>query len=408
VVVKVPTIILMRIRRRRPSAAAATTDAARPPILSRGLVLVFVASFGAMTSIYLLLSTVPLYAASIGAGDVGAGLATGVLMAATVAAELATPRLMARFGYRSVLAVGLVLLGVPALALPVVPAEVAAILAVSVVRGLGFAIVVVVGGALVASLVPAERRGEGLGLFGIVVGVPGVVALPLGVWLVEQVGYGPVFTAGALAALAGLAAVPGLPRRERQAGDDPAVGFLAGLRDPALRRPALAFSATAMAAGVVVTFLPLAVAGASGNLAAAALLVQAVVGTITRWWAGRHGDRHGPGSLLLPAVVVCATGVFALVLVASPAAVLAGMLVFGAGFGVSQNASMSLMFNRVAPAGYGTISALWNLAFDAGVGLGAIGFGVVAARTGYPAAFAVTAVLTLAAALVAWRDRATR
>src|SRR5215211_7804952 len=185
-----------------------TAPAARPPILNRALLLVFVASFGAMTGFYLLLSVVPLYLESVGAGGVGAGLVTGALMATTVAGELAIPRLLARFGHRAVLAAGLVLLGAPALALPA-----SSTLAASLVRGLGFAICVVVGGALVAALVPPERRGEGLGLFGIVVGVPAVAALPLGVWLVGEAGYPPVFVAGAAAALAGLAVVPGLPGR---------------------------------------------------------------------------------------------------------------------------------------------------------------------------------------------------
>jgi MFS family permease len=89
-----------------------------------------------------------------------------------------------------VFAVGLLLLGVPALALTA-SATMLDIPALSVVRGLGFAIVVVVGSALVASLVRPERRGEGLGLYGVVVGVPSIVALPLGAWLVGQIGYPP-------------------------------------------------------------------------------------------------------------------------------------------------------------------------------------------------------------------------
>ena len=366
----------------------------RPPILNRALLLVFLASFGAMIGFYLLLSVVPLYAQSVGAGGVGAGLVTGALMATTVAGELAIPRLLARFGHRALLAAGLVLLGAPALALPAA-ATMAGILAVSVVRGLGFAICVVVGGALVASLVPRERRGEGLGLFGIVVGVPGVAALPLGVWLVGRAGYPPVFVAGAVATLAGLAVVPGLPGREPVPEDQ--VGVLAGLRTSTLVRPALAFSATAMAAGVVVTFLPLAVPGGSAGLAALALFVQAAGSTLTRWWAGRFGDRHGPTVLFVPGMVTAAAGILALVLVHRPLAVLVAMALFGAGFGATQNASMTLMLNRVGPSAYGTVSAIWNLAFDAGIGAGAFGFGVVAARTGYPTGFAVTAALMLAA-----------
>jgi hypothetical protein len=53
------------------------TDAPRPRLLSRALVLVFVASFGAMAGFYLLLSVVPLYAESVGAGGVGPGWPPG-------------------------------------------------------------------------------------------------------------------------------------------------------------------------------------------------------------------------------------------------------------------------------------------------------------------------------------------
>jgi predicted MFS family arabinose efflux permease len=370
--------------------------------MNRPLALLFVCTFGAATSFYLLLSVVPLYATSAGAGGTGAGLATGALMFSTVAGELATPGLVARFGYRLVLAAGLLLLGAPALALTA-SATMPAILAVCVVRGLGFAVTVVVGSALVASLVPQQRRGEGLGLYGIVVGVPSVVALTLGVWLAGHAGYPPVFVAGAVASLVGLAVVAGLPGR--QPGPRGPVGVLAGLRVPGLVRPSVVFSATTMAAGIVVTFLPLAVTRASGNLAALGLLVQAAVATTTRWWAGRHGDRHGTAALVLPGVLTVALGVLALVLTSSPAAVLAGAALFGAGFGVTQNATLTLMLDRVPRSHYGTVSALWNLAYDAGVGLGATGFGLVAARTGYPAAFALSAALVAVALAPAWHDR---
>lgn len=392
--------------------ASAPAASRAPRLVSAPLVRAFGASFGALTGFFLLLSVVPLYAVSAGAGEAGAGLTTAVLLLSTVAAELVAPRLVRRFGYRLAFGAGLLLLGAPALVLPA-SAHLAAILAVSVVRGLGFGIVVVLGSALTAELVPAARRGEGLGLYGVVVGVPGVLALPFGVFLAGQVGYPPVFLAGAVTALAGLAATPGLPGRQRAVPGPPPepdrpLGMWAGFRSAALRRPALVFSATAMAAGVVVTFVPLAVTAGSGSLAAVALLVQATTVTVARWWAGRYGDRHGPARLLVPGLLVATAGVLALVLTDRPVAVLAGMLLFGAGFGASQNASLALMFNRVPRSGYGTASAIWNLAYDAGMGLGAAGFGVLVVQIGYPAAFAVTGTLMLAALLPAWRDRTAR
>ena len=139
---------------------------------------------------------------------------------------------------------------------------------------------------------------RGWGLHGIVVGVPGVAFLPLGVWLVDQAGYPAVFVAGVVATLAGLVVVPGLPGRSP--ATDPPVGVVAGLRTPALIRPAVTFAATAMAAGVVVTFLPLAVTRGPEGLIPLALFVQAAVVTAGRWGAGGYGDRHGPARLLVP------------------------------------------------------------------------------------------------------------
>lgn len=357
--------------------------------------LVFAADFGGLTSFYLLVAVVPQYAAT-GAGGVAAGLATGVLMLSTVAAEFVTPRLVARFGYRAVLGVGLVLLGAPTLAL-MASASILTIMAVSVVRGVGLAIIFVVCSEMSAGLVPPERRGEGLGVLGVVAGLPAVIGTPLGLWLAEQMGYVFAFVIGALAALAGLAAVPGLPdRRLGTAGTQTAgqaQGIVASLRTPALLRPATVFAATAMAAGIVVTFLPAAVP--SQDFAAVALLANAATATLTRWWAGRLGDRHGPAMLLTPGTVVATAGILTLVLVASPAAVIVGMMLFGAGFGVMQNASLATMYDRASHSAYGTVAALWSIAYDTGWGLGAVGFGVVAAHTSYAVGFACTAAVML-------------
>ncbi|MFB7668569.1 MFS transporter [Kitasatospora sp. NPDC056138] len=373
----------------------------RPPLVTRPLLLRFVSVIGASASFYLLLSVVPLYARASGGGN-AAGPATGALMLATVVGELATPRFVTRFGYRRTLVAGLVLLGAPALVLTASGGTVW-IVAVCLVRGLGFALTIVAGGALTAALIPAERRGEGLALVGVVSGVPSLVALPLGVWLVAHVGYAPVAVVAAVAALAAIVAVPGLPDREPVSGRP--VGVVAGLRTPDLARPAAVFGATALAAGIIVTFLPLAVPSTSVGVVASALFVQPAAATAARWAAGRYGDRHGPSGLVLPGLLVAAAGVLLVALTGSPTAVVAGVALFGTGFGAAQNATLSLMYARVPSSGYGTVSALWNFAYDAGMGVGAVGFGALAGRTGYPLAFALTAVAMLTAIVPARRDR---
>ncbi|WP_396445049.1 MFS transporter [Actinomadura sp.] len=388
----------------------------RPRLVTRPLALVFAATVTSLTGVFLLLSVVPMYAVDGGAGRAGAGLATGALMLTTVLAELALPRLLTRFGYRTVLTAGTLLLALPPLALPF-SSGTAMVVLTSLVRGLGFGVAVVAPNALVAALAPAERRGEALGVFGITAGAPSVLALPLGVWLADRIGYTPVFVASAAVALATLAVLPGIPNRPPRPSAPPSasasasasppaegrpLGMVAALRSPALLRPALAFASTAMAAGILITFLPQAVPG--GAVAAAALFVQPAATTAARWWAGRAGDRRGAARLLPPALALAAAGIALLVLVPHPAAVFASMALFGTGFGITQNASLSMMYERTPASGYGTVSALWNIGYDGGMGVGGAAFGVAAAGAGYPAAFAMTAAVILLALPLARRS----
>jgi MFS family permease len=389
--------------------------------------LMMIASAGSLASFYLLLSVVPLYVASTGADGIGAGLSTGVMMLSTVLAELAVSRLVARLGYRAVIAIGLILLGVPALAL-LHSSALPLVLVVCVARGAGLGILVVTGTALTAELVPVERRGEGLGLYGVVVGIPAIMGLPAGLWIVQHLGYGPVFISAAAVSLAVLPAVIGLPSN-RSAGSGPPStvtgivagaatgsasehgGILGALRMGGLARPTMIFAAVTLAAGVIVTFLPLAVNTETLRLVPVAMLLQSLATPLARWWAGRFGDRHGSSPLLIPAVLATGAGTAALAWMNGPLPLIVGMGLFGIGFGIAQNVTLALMFERVPWERFGLVSALWNLAYDSGMGIGGVGFGLMIAFTGdigYPVGFGLIAALVLATLSLAWLDRRTR
>jgi MFS family permease len=372
-------------------------------LVSGPLAVVFLSSVATLTSFDLLLSVTPRYVAA-GAGSAGAGFVTGVLLLGTVVAELSASVLMKRYRYRTLLAFAAVLMGLPTLAL-LSGGQLVLVLAVSCVRGFGFGLSTVVMGAMAAMLLPPERRGEGLGLYGALDCLPGVVALPTGVWLAGRCGYAVVLILTVATALIPLAAFPKLPHMASPSEPDAGrpMGLLAGLRHGGELQLSLIFAATTVAAGAVVSFLPLA-AGASGSVAGVGLLAQALTATISRWWAGRNGDRHGHGRLLVPGLMIASAGMIAMMCLTTPGALIAGMCLFGAGFGISQNATLAIMIDRMPAAGLGIASALWNLAYDAGYGAGPAIFGLVVGHTGYPAAFTLTGVLMLAAVPAARRQ----
>ena len=122
-----------------------------------------------------------------------------------------------------------------------------------------------------------------------------------------------------------------------------------------------------------------------------------------RWAAGRIGDRMGAARLLFPAMLAASAGLGVLIGTPNVATLIGGMLVFGLGFGVAQNVTISMMYERVPRTEYGTVSAVWNLAYDAGMGIGAVGFGAISQIGGYPVAFACTTALLVLATVLSRR-----
>lgn len=346
---------------------------------------------------YLLLSVVPLYAVDVGASTTGAGSVTAVFMLTAVLVQLRMPKVLTRVSYRSVLTVGLVLFG-PFAVLYLFAEHVLLILAITLVRGAGFGAAIVVFAALVVELVSPEHRGEGLGLYGVAIALPAILGSPLGLWLAERLGYVPTFLIGGTVPLLGVLAVLGMSRSSRSRVGD-SVGFLAGLRRRSILRLFLLFAVSTAVAGAFVTFLPLNTSQKGPFSAATTLLLFWVASASGRWWAGRFGDLHGPRLLIEPGLVTAILGMVALSLSRDGPILLCGGLLLGAGFGILQSTTLMMTMERVADADSALGSTLWNVAFDAGTGLGPLLFGLVVGAAGFSSAWYFFTVL-LATAFV--------
>lgn len=348
------------------------------------------------------MSALPYVAEHATGRTVAAGLTTGVMMLVTVLIELITPGLMSRLGYRRILEIGVILLGFPSLLVVAFP-NLPVILFVAACRGAGLAVTVVAGTALTVRLFPVHRRAEGLGLYGLVISIPTVALLPLGLWITQRSGFEPLAVFTAVAACIGLVLGRALPTMHP--GARPTHSIMAEIRTRSILQPAVVFAISTLALGILITYLALAVPDSMQGIAAVALLVQAVCTSITRWASGRLGDRIGSHRILAPSILLTAVGMLGVVATDNTPLLLIGMAIFGFGLGGAQNSSLAVMFDRAAPSREAQVSVLWNLAFDAGMGIGAVGFGLLSGMVGYPSGFAIIAALLFAAIIPARLDR---
>ncbi|WP_055122001.1 MFS transporter [Corynebacterium oculi] len=360
----------------------------------------------------LLLPVVPSAVLDAGGGDLLAGATTGIFMAATVLTQMCTPALLRRVGYNPVMVASALMLGLPSLGY-LMGMDAAPALLFSALRGVGFGALTVAESALVAELVPVRFLGKASGMLGVFIGLAQMAFLPLGLVLGQTaLGYPGVYVlAAAVGALAGAMClrIPKLKasrtapaetpdaRREEEPRPLPAVSTW-----KLVTVPALAVTSISMSFGAVSSFLPAAVTALDADLGAllAGFILSIVGGAsmIFRYFSGMFADRRGtPGALMIPGQVLAGLGVAltAAVLMAEGSVwwLVLGAVAFGGGFGVVQNEALLSMFLRLPRSKVSEASAIWNIAYDSGTGVGSFLLGAVAARAAYSGAFATAAAL---------------
>ncbi|WP_448852454.1 MFS transporter [Corynebacterium sp. 335C] len=388
----------------------------KSPALIPALVTV-VAAFGGWA---LLLPVIP-QAILDGGGSAGlAGAYTGVFMAATVATQTQTPRMVRAWGYSTTMLISALFLALPTFG-HLLGTGAALVLPLAVLRGMGFGALTVAQSALIAELVPVRFLGKASGTLGLAVGGAQLVLLPLGLMMAKVLGgYAWVYILGALISLTGAVMCAFLPRFKappkvttsgsRTPGDDVPAWKLIAV-------PAIGISTVSMGFGGISTFLaPGAretdpVAGAV--VAAFALSVVGGAQMISRYVAGWWADRVGrAGTLLAWALGAAALGLGLMAFVmfvgggGSSYWLLAAAGLYGGGFGIIQNEALLLMFERLPRERNAEASAYWNMSYDAGTGVGSFALGLVAgaAAQSYPAVFGTAALIAAFGMIVVAAD----
>lgn len=368
------------------------------------------AAFGAWS---LLLPVLPLAVLDSGGSTGLAGLTTGVFMAATVVTQVVTPRLLRRFGYRPVMAASAFMLGVPALG-HMLGMEPWQVLLFCALRGTGFGALTVAESALIAELVPLRYLGKASGTMGVFIGVSQMLFLPAGLFIGQHWGFDAAYILAAAMGAFGMLMCVRLPR----VVPEPVPQGVEGERRAPMWKlvlvPALSVTALSMSFGAVSSFLPASVRDIDpvrGAFLGGLMLSFAGGGAMVfRYMAGEFADRTGrPGLLTVPAL---AAGVVGMGLMAATVHfgwsvwyLVAAAVIFGGAFGVVQNEALLSMFSRLPREKVSEASAVWNIFFDSGTGIGSVLLGGLVASWGYAGAYATGAAISAVGIVMAALDQ---
>ncbi len=372
-----------------------------------------VSAFGAWS---VLLPVVPLAVLDAGGTATLAGATTGVFMLATVLTQMLTPMLLRQWGYRPVMAMSALLLGVPALGHMLGDAAPIA-LGFSALRGIGFGALTVSESALIGEISPRRLLGKATGIFGLCVGAAQMAFLPVGVAIAGAVGYNAVYLLAAALGLLGFGTSVLVPKIKAAplGSSDPADTTPRAPMWKLVLVPALALTSFSVSYGVASNFISPAVRELDPERGAVlgGLMLSVIGGSgmIARYIAGVVADRVGqPGTLMIPAQTFTVVGVGLIAAVLNQQWpvwwLVLGAVLYGAGFGIVQNEALLSMFDRLPRERLSEGSAVWNIFYDGGTGLGSTVLGAVVALTGYDGAFATGAAIIALGLLMTLADRA--
>jgi MFS transporter, DHA1 family, multidrug resistance protein len=354
------------------------------------LPIVYVVVFLAFFDTFALLPTVGPYAASIGAGGFGIGVAVGAYSLSGLVFNVVGGVLLDRVGRRPLAVAGLAVAAV-AVSLYALAASPVALVGVRLLHGAGGGVLVPALFTIAGDLAPEQRRGSAMGRAGAFIGLAAVVGPAVAGPLRGAAGFTAVFAlvTGALAVGALLAAfrLPETHRppeaRAERSSRTPSLARLLGRVD--LRLAIAAVFGFTSAFGTLAAFLPDQVeALGSGPAIAGALftLVSGIAAMLMLSRAARWVDRVGAAPPVRAGMLLFLVALVLLAVARTLPPVLVASGVFGVGFGLLFPAATGAVAIAAPVAGRGRAFGLFNAAYSLGFILVPPAAGALADRAG--------------------------
>jgi MFS family permease len=351
-------------------------------------------SFTVFVSLFQLLPTAPYRILDIGGTTATAGLFLGLLTYSSALSAPFTGAIGDRIGQRRVLIIVSLVLAVFTLSYAVI-GNPTVMLAVVVVHGLFWSALLSASGAYMTATIPASRRGEGLGYWGLASVFAIATAPPIGFWVYRHGWTTLCIELAALNLLMALIAWRLPPDDARGTSHDappaPHVAHRRALVEWRVLILSIAIALVSFGYGSLTSFSALfadALQVTPPSLFLTAMAASILVGRLT---LGRSLDRLGHRRVLLPSLVAPSIGLALLALAQGQTSFLGAALIFGAGFGLMYPAFTAYVMAHVSPTRRGAAFGAMLAAFDTGIGTGSSMLGWLIQHQGFRVAFGVAA-----------------
>ena len=256
----------------------------------------------------------------------------------------------------------------------------------------------------VSDIVPPERMGEGMGIFGI----SGLGAMAVGPALGELVirvwGFEGLFLSASLSALFSFVLIFRLPESRTMETDRPRTRFMTVLRQPASMSLVWLSLLFGVSLAAILNFVTLYAKEQQIGLISIFFVTFSLAAVVTRIVGGRLSDRIGEARIIPPALMISTLGLLGLIFSEVSLHFALCGFVLGVGHGFLFPSLISLALRRQPPHLRAKMVAIFTGALDGGTFAGSILLGWIGQYLGFPAIF-LAAALCLGMAVALTRVR---
>ena len=367
----------------------------KEPIWTKDFIIVSIINFIAILIFFLLMVTISSYAVDKYQVSTSiAGLVSSIFIIGSLIGRIGAGRLISNIGPQKMLLIGLIVFFVST-TLYLMEWGVVYLLIVRLLQGIAVGTVGTATGTIVAMILPASRKGEGIGYFSLSAILATAIGPFVGMFMLKlDNGFDVIFYMNTALSLILLVAyffvkisLP-QPNNKQKGNQTEKLSFLEKFIEP----KALPISFIALLIGFaysgVMTFITFY--AREINLVEAAsyfFLAYAGVVVISRPFTGKLMDVRGPNIIVYPCLAVFAIGMLLFSQASEGWMLLLAAVLIGFGYGNFNSIAQTIAVKVTEPHRFGLATSTYFILYDLGLGVGPFILGMIEPYTTYRTIF---------------------